>query len=306
MNVSKQLKVDLNEAFKLADKIIHDHKTKAWRLGKVFITKEKRNYLFLCHAYLMWVDNFVDNKGRTIDEKKKFIEKQKRLLVNLSSGNKTDINIFEEYFLYYLIQYAHSIRNSIVIDEVLNMIVTFETDIRRIENGGILSENELDKYANGQASALFRILKSFLSPRRENNCNEKNIIFPALHHICLLRDFSEDLALGYVNVSREDINKFNLNVNDLMKDNRLTDWVEYKTLHIEKMLGEEITVLKEFPLKYKFILYGLFPYIYAKIIRLKIYNFKFKDIVDKNLLKEIRIYFLSTIFSLKIFIRIFF
>ncbi len=219
---------------------------------------------------------------------------------------KTDLNILEEHFLYYLIRYAHSVGNSIVIDEVLNMIITFETDIRRIENDGILSEDELDKYANGQASALFRILKSFLSAGQEKNCDEKNIIFPALHHIYLLRDFSEDLALGYVNVSREDIDKFNLNVDDLMKDNRLTDWVEYKTLHIEKMLGEEITVFKELPLKYKIILYGLFPYINAKIIRLKIYNFRFKELVDKNLLKEIRIYFLSTIFSLKIFIRIFF
>lgn len=306
MNVSKQLKVDLNEAFKFADKIIHDHKTKAWRLGKVLLTEEKRNYLFLCHAYLRWVDDFIDNKERTIDEKKKFIEKQKILLANLSSGNKTDLNLFEEYFLYYLIQYAHSVGNSIVIDEVLNMIITFETDIRRIANDGILSEDELDKYANCQATALFRILKSFLSPLQENNCDEKNIVFPALHHICLLRDFSEDLALGYVNVSREDIDKFNLNVNDLLKDYRLTDWVESKTLHIEKMLEEEITVFKELPFKYKFILYGLFPYIYAKIIRLKIYNFKFKDIVDKKLLKEIKIYFLSTIFSLNIFIRIFF
>jgi phytoene/squalene synthetase len=198
---------------------------KAWRLGNVFIAKEKRNYLFLCYAYLRWVDNFVDNKNNTLDEKREFINNQKELLDSILSGTVADIHLIEEHFLYYLIQYALAVGNTSLTDEMLNMIKTFEMDIQRIENNGIFTEQELDWYAKGQANALFGILYSFFPSTKEPKYDSKSVALASLHHFYLLQDFSEDLELGYINISKEEIEKYKLNKKDLVADRRLKEWV---------------------------------------------------------------------------------
>jgi phytoene/squalene synthetase len=305
MNVSKQLNVDIDEAFKLADKIIHDQKAKAWRLSKVFINKEKRNHLFLCHSYLRWVDDFVDNKNNTVDEKRKFINNQKKLLVSILSGAIADIHCIEDYYLYYIIQYALSVDNTTLANEILNMIKTFEMDIQRIENNGIFTQQELDRYAKGQANALFRILYSFFPTKKEPKNNIKAVALASLHHFYLLRDFTEDLKLGYINISKEEIEKYKLNETDLADVTRLTEWVAYKISFIEKMMDSEIVAVKEMPLKLKFLLYGLFPYLYIKIQRIKLYEYNIENLVNKNFLREIKIYYSAAIFDLKVFAKIF-
>jgi hypothetical protein len=75
---------------------------------------------------------------------------------------------------------------------------------------------------------------------------------------------------------------------------------------IEKLIDDEMIIVKEMPLKLKFLLYGLFPYLYIKIQRIKLYEYNIEDLVKKNLLKEIKIYYSAAIFDLKVFVKLFF
>jgi phytoene/squalene synthetase len=303
MSISYQLKVDLKDSFTLADKTAHDQKTKAWWLGKLFITKEKRNYLFLCYAYLRWVDNFIDDKNNAIVEKRRLIKKQEQLLASILSGNTADIQFVEEHFLYYLIQYALAIGNTSLANELLNMIKTFEMDIQRIENNGIFKQQELDRYAKGQANALFGILFSFFPTQKYDS---KPVALASLHHFYLLRDFIEDLEMGYINISTEELQKFKLNETNLADVGRLTEWVAHKISFIEKLINDEIIIVKDMPLKFRFLLFGLFPYLYIKIKRIKTYGYNIEESVNKKFLVELKIFFSAVVYDFKVLAKIFF
>ena len=316
MQVNSKLRLDLNEAIKRADKIIQDKSSKLRLVCKIFFTKKKRNYLFLCYAYLRSVDNFIDDRIKTIDEKKNFIKNQKSLLTSLLNKNGANINSVPEHFLYYIIRYAHSTGNTSLPDELSNMIKTFEWDLQRLENNGIYSQNELEQYISNQATSLFSIIYCFF-PDQNGEINIKsdtfsslnylfNLVFSSLHNLFMLGGFNEDLDSGYINITKEEFQIYDLNENDLANNEKLKVWVANKLALIEKLMDEQIAVVKTLPFKLKLYLYGFFPYQYIRIQRFKEYEYTIDDSDKKQFIKEVKVYLKTFIYEVKVFAEIFF
>ncbi len=296
--------INLAEVIKSAEQITKEKHYKFRILVKIFISRRIGKYLLLCFAYLRWIDDFIDDKSNTIAEKRIFLANQKSLFESISNGNSSCVKVFEENFLLYYLDYAISINSTVLIDGLRNILNTFETDVNKLENNGLITQNELDKYIGIQTKALFNIIYNFLMHNSELNINY--CVLPSFYHIDLLRDLKEDADMGYINVNIEDINEFKLNYYDLMNDKNLPEWIMFKLNEIEQILDGELEVIKKMPFKVKLFFYGLFPYINTKILRLRTYNYKLKGTVEETLMKEIKIYFLSIIHAIKFIKKIFF
>lgn len=299
MLIKNNLKIPTEiELFKSADKFTRERLWKLWFSSQVLVSKDIRNYLNLCHRYLRWVDDFVDDMDIGLREKKEFIQSQLILLHTIENEKDFEIHQIEEFDLYYLVQFALETKRELIIDEVKNTLKGLQNDVNRLGNDGALTEKELKELIRLQSESFCKIVNHFLLP---GYIIPKEKIFDGAFYwyILAVRDFNEDTNAGFINISREEIEKFKLNIENLVEDERLYDWLKYKYPYIIDLLERDKVTLKTFPLKLKlFWVPGYFSFLY-ELIRVKEYGYKFGIKVKSEGLKEIIVFTKTLKFYIK-------
>lgn len=264
----------------------------------------------MCFSYLRWVDDYVDNpfnKGKL-----EFVENQLNLISMLRQMKpdefeyiKKKIKYKEEFFLYYSIIYAKSINNYDLIDEGKRNIEAIRMDAVRLSNRGIFSRYELTKYINDLVGPIFNLSYYLFFPSVKIQKNNK---YPGnfLQYVLMLRDFFEDMESGYINIPGEDIEKYNIDINNLRGDKRCITWMTDNYDEYIKILEKDILALKSLPLKLKLFWSPIYPYLISELIRIKIYNYNFGIRHKKLFFKEIRLYTESVWLTLKFYFMVFF
>jgi len=287
MTVNNNIRIPTkSELLKSANKFTRKRLWKLWLLTRVMVSANSRGYGGLCHRYLRWVDDFVDNVEIETNRKRDFVESQKLLLMKIINRENFTINFVEEFDLYYLVEFALENKRKIIINEVANTLQGLLNDVGRIENGGIFTEKELKKIITLQSESFCKMVNHFLLPQYDF---ESDPIFNGAFfwHVLLIRDFVEDANAGFINISREDIEKFNLNTNDLISDEKKSIWLKYKFPFILSLLEKEKKVLSTLPLKIKLFWVPGYFLILFELIRVKEYGYRFGTNIKKNGLKEI-------------------
>jgi hypothetical protein len=262
-----------------------------------------RKYAYLCFSYLKWVDDFVDNPNIDKNKKLKFVENQLRLLSSICKGEEADLNSNEEVFLYYCINYAISIDKHNVIKEGKESIESIAMDANRLFNNGIFSASELNDYGIKTVRPVFNLSYYALIPSIElpqNNKYAGRFIWFVLN----LRDFFEDIDSGYINISREELKKYEIDRHNLQTKN-LTVWMKDKYEEYMSVLNEDITILSYMPIKVKLFWGPIYPYMIYELIRIKVYNYEIRRKLKKNLVKEFKVFTQTFSLSVKFFLRIF-
>ena len=295
--------VHSKEVIRSAEQITKEKHFKFRLLVKTLISNRTGKYLLFFFAYLRWVDDFIDEESNTISEKRNFLKGQLELFESILRGKIFSVTKLEENFLLYYLDYAHSINSNILIEGLRSILETFETDINKLATNGLIAKKEFDNYIATQTKSLFYIIYHFLMNGCDLDIN--NCPLASFYHLDLLRDLKEDADMGYINSNIEEIKNFNLDYNDLANDKNLVKWISFKVSEIEEMLTSELEIIREMPFKVKLFFFGLFPYVNAKMIRLKIYNYQLNYIDCETFNKEIKIKLLSITHSIRYFFKIF-
>lgn len=303
-------KISNGEAFRTARNIAKKKSPKATFLLDYAVSKDKRDYLNLCYGYLRWVDDVVDDPTISLSEKNEFINRQ-RLLIKSYQNNFEEIpTTIEEYFLYYFIEFASKNNLKELIDSVSQMVETISWDVNRLEKDGLFSQEQLNNYINTQSKSIADILYNFVSVSDHNKKNYNNYdILTANTRLFMIRDLEEDISAGFINISEEDIKKYNLDITNLKQDRNLSTWIENQINSILDDLYIESSKVKLFPMKVKIFQFYSNIYYIPKIIRYKIYGYYIGSSIRRSTGKEIKTYWVSTLISLKlcnnIFLKVF-
>lgn len=294
--------VNLQIAFRQAENLARKRSTKAWVIANHLIPRKRVKYLFLCYAYLRWVDNIIDDKHTTASDKNKFIREQIDLLNGLANKKEKNLSRNEEAYLHYFISFAIQNDEKFLINMLSNMLTTMKMDAERLENDGMFKDEELEKYISLSTGAMFGLVYSFMFPKQI--FNNKGEIGKMLWYSGTFRDFQKDLDCGLVNVSREDLNKFSLGKNNLLNDEHLHIWLQEKALSVLELLEAEVDILRKQPLRFRLFWCLAYPIYLHKIIRIKNYDYSLSYLKNTNLKRESKALLESMFLGIKTIIRI--
>jgi len=297
--------MSFDDAVKAADKIMTKKNPKLRRISKLMVSRKTRPYVYFCYYYFRWVDDYIDSKFNSLDEKKAFFKNQTTLAQSIINGENVKLNFTEEYFLLYFMNFALSQDTRLLVDSFTLLLGTIGDDIKRFQNGGLFSENEKQRYMNDNIKSFFIITNFFLQPKSAFKYQNKFNCLRTLVHTFLINDLAEDYRLGYINISNEEIRKYQLNAADLLNDSSLVIWYKDSFAKINKWLNEDTLILRKFPLKLKFFWFWLFPYCVHKMNRIIIYNYDPSKDVTRSEVKEIKLYSLTVLSTFKFFYKIF-
>jgi len=298
--------MSFDDAVKTADKIMTKKNPKLRRISKLMVSRKTRPYAYFCYYYFRWVDDYIDSKFNSLDEKKAFFKNQTTLAQLIINGENVKLNFTEEYFLLYFMNFALSQDTRLLVDSFTLLLGTIGDDIKRFQNGGLFSENEKQRYMNDNIKSFFIITNFFLQPKSAFKYQNKFNCLRTLVHTFLINDLAEDYSLGYINISNEEIRKYQLDAADLLNDSSLVIWYKDSFAKINKWLNEDTLTLRKFPLKLKFFWFWLFPYCVHKMNRIIIYNYDPSKDVTRSVVKEIKLYSLIVLSTFKFFYKIFF
>ena len=186
------------------------------------------------------------------------------------------------------------------------MLETIRQDIGRSANDGIFSEEEIQKYLNGQAESLFITLNTLLLPGKKEKYINKFSVLGTLVYLIWLRDIVKDFEMGYINISREDIAKYNLNTKKLVDDPNFTGWFSDKTNSFIKLQGKQAEELSRLPFKLKIFWFCQFPYNFYRINKIKNYNYDPSKIREKDFLQSLKIFIQILPVTIRYLIKVFF
>lgn len=302
MNYSSNVIYDFNSVAEFARGVAKNDQPKASKILDFLIDKPERDYINICFAYLRWADDIVDNPSLPVNQKKKFIEQQKNLISLIYSGNFPEPSGIEEACLIHFAEYAISNGNFILLDEVKNMIDALSMDVDRLENSGVFSNAELDHYINLMSKSVFNILYNFTLPKseyREGFYLGSKFTTAAL----MIRDLEEDINAGFINIPAEDINRYKLDINNLIKDKNFSFCLEGRIKFIFEILYKEAALLKYLPMKFRIFTYYSLIYRMVWVVRAKIYKYNLKYISEQNFINEVKTYSLSLLISVNIFLK---
>lgn len=277
--------LSLEQAIKNAEKKTRNRAYKLWFISRLFIPKAKRGFVYLLHSYLRWLDDFVDNPANDCDTKKSLINRQKEIIqTGIASSSFNSINT-QEYYLFYFIRYLVESNQNYFLAHINNLIKSFEMDIERLRRDGVFSESELNEYLKLSNEATFQLSLAFIKSAKKPE-ELKGHIGNFFWYILTVRDFKEDIESGFVNLSKEEIQKYNINLTTILNDPNRFLWLKEKYPQIMELMREESKTLKRMPLVVKIVWLPSYFNLLWELNRHKYYNFQFAVEFKKNYLKE--------------------
>jgi phytoene/squalene synthetase len=279
--------LEFDTAIRRAENLARKRSPKAWLILSFLIPRRRLKYLFLCYAYLREVDNLLDHENINIYEKKKFINGQLQLLTSLNNRIVFSPNSELEAFLFYFLSYSIDNKKSNLIYELKNMLEAMRMDVYRLEQKGIFDADALTRYVTLLNKAMFGLVHSFMLPN-DNYSGRYEKIGNIFWYSGTLRDFKKDLNCGYVNISKEDLNEYKIDIEHYNKDENLKVWLNEKITSLLKSLDTEVKILNKLPFRIRLFWSIGYPFYIHKIIRIKMYRYSFDYENKIHLVKEIK------------------
>jgi phytoene/squalene synthetase len=194
----------------------------------------------------------------------------------------------------------------ILIESIYNLVDTISWDVDRLAGDGIFSEEQLYNYCSIQSETVQNILYYFMSGKHPKEYKHDNLnLSVANTKMLMLRDLEEDLDAGFINISREDIEKYNLNVQNLKEDKNISQWIKDQVELLLQTLYSEVLKLKNLTDNGRIFHYYICTYYLPKVIRYKVYGYYVGSSNKRTFMKEFRTYWQSFLISLKLFKRIY-
>lgn len=168
---------------------------------------------YRAYAYFRWLDDRLDQGDMERLERIKFVEGQEALISNCYRGEPPRHPTREERMLVELIQ-GDVEKNSGLQAYIRNMMAVMAFDAER--RGRLISQAELTEYSRWLAAAVTEAMHYFighdcLSPRSE----ARYLAVTAAHITHMLRDTFEDVAAGYYNIPREQLETHKITPEDV-------------------------------------------------------------------------------------------
>lgn len=258
--------------------LIQSHNWVTFLLAKLCLRRDDRYISYLLYSYLRSVDDFVDEKDGSNDLRKKFVLEQQKTVNNLYNNDRKSNTLIGR-----IIDYDRS-NDCRLKPCILKMLEIFEFDVSR--RNKFVSSEKLENYSVNLGSAYTQVLLNFVEPGYKYQ-HADSLLAHACHLAHMLRDFKEDIDLGYINLSKEEIKRYGIELNRI-SDPNLKIWLKDKIKLIKEHFTKGKTALDKNPILRIKLMGYLYCFRYETVIqqieeggyRLKDeYPMRFRDIM---------------------------
>ena len=213
-------------------------------VGRILFSPTYFPLFCLCYAYFRWLDDQIDAPDISKFKAELCIQKQNKLISLFVDGidtNKDNLNPYEKMLILLLTldkQLGSHLRSNI-----LEMFAALEFDV--IRRNKYCNGNSLNDYSRkiGGSFTEFILICTTRKTINVKTIECFRLAGYAAHNIHLLRDFYEDLQLGYINISREDIIKFGFENHDL-KSVDINPWVRFRVQICKQYIHDCFIIIK--------------------------------------------------------------
>lgn len=238
--------------------LIQSHNWVTFLLARLYLRKDDQYYSYLLYSYLRSADDFVDEKDASESEKKQFVHRQQKIIKSLYENCNIDANPLISRIVKYDLKNGCKLKPCI-----FRMLKIFEFDANR--KNKLVSSEELKNYSVNLATAYTQLLLYFTEPRYEYQ-REDALLAHACHLAHMLRDFKEDQRLGYINISKEEIAQYNIQLNKI-PDEGFQEWLRDRIKIIQSHFKKGKAELDKNPILRTKIMGYLYCFRYEAIIR---------------------------------------
>ncbi len=194
----------------LARNITRTSSKQSYYTARLMVDPELEFDCYRAYGYFRWVDDIVDVECKTRAERIAFVKRQKDLVERFyHSENVIDL-VPEEKILADLICNDRS--ECVRLHSYMhNFLAIIEFDAER--KGRLISQRELDWYASTLGKAVtdgiqYFICNGYPYPKSDH----RHLAATGAHVAHMLRDLLEDIPEGYINIPREQIERYNLDL----------------------------------------------------------------------------------------------
>ena len=185
----------------LARSITYASSKQSYYTALLMVDKDLFDDCMRAYAYFRWADDIVDLSSQSREECIAFIKHQMSLINRLYEHEQAQNLLPEEVMIADLINHDRG-ENSRLQSFIRNFMAIIEFDAHR--KGRLISQSELEWYSNCLARSVTDAIQYFIRnghPFPESR--DHYLAATAAHITHMLRDMTEDLAEGYINIPRE-------------------------------------------------------------------------------------------------------
>jgi len=207
-----------------AEQITQKESATLYYLAKLLFNWGTLPIFCLVYAYFRWLDDVLDAPHQSNLTMREIISRQTELLANLYQSRDVSLQNQAEEMLQLAIEYDVAHKNYLQ-NYIMEMFHALEFDAHRRYQS--CSHSLLNEYSKNLGQSYTRVLQAFTHAPNTQFLATDNVYQAgiAAHQAHILRDFYNDIALGYYNISAEDMAKWGWSVNDLAEVD-LHEWVQ--------------------------------------------------------------------------------
>jgi len=186
------------------------HNPSAYWLSNLLYDKGMTPIFCLIYAYFRWLDDYIDEPNTESFVCRQMVANQKELLVGAYCNPRMSVSSTPEAMIVSVIDYDKS-RGMLLKTSIMDMIAALEWDTYR--RGKVVSSKELAQYSWWLGRSYTKALQAFIAyPYKYPDHEYRYYAGVGAHITHIMRDFYEDLSLGYINISKEDIRHYSIDI----------------------------------------------------------------------------------------------
>lgn len=185
----------------LARSITRNNSKQSYIIACLLADKDLVDDCLRAYAYFRWADDEIDVSAKSARERIVFIQRQKRLIDDLYHNERPEDLTPEENMIADLIAHDRG-ENSGLQSYIRGFMEILEFDARR--KGKLISQAELTWYSRSLGKAVTDAIQYFIGhDHAYARADNQYLAATAAHITHMLRDMSEDINEGFVNIPSE-------------------------------------------------------------------------------------------------------
>lgn len=260
------------------------------------------NDAYKAYAYFRWLDDQIDKYITTKSKRLNFIKRQKRIIENAYNRLPQSDLRTEERIVVELID-SDNKPVSKLRSFIQNFFSIIEFDSYR--KGKYISRKELDWYSRRLGIAVTDCIQHFIGHGANYSSSKyQYLAATGAHIIHMLRDYSEDIPEGFINIPKEYLDKYQVKINEF-RHPAFKAWVKERII----LAGRNFILGKKYIEQLPVLRCKIAAYLYCSrfewlIDKIEKDNFILRETYKSNKLARLWSFiFLTLMISLRHFIK---
>ena len=211
-------------------------------VSRILLKPEIRNIAEALYEYFREIDDYIDEADGDRDEKMRFLDQRIEFLDGIYRGDYTQPVVPLDREILKVVRYDLA-KGSHLRAAILRMFEVFRFDAAR--KGRLITGSEILASSRALSHSFVEMLLYFVNQGYEYKESDL-LLAHACHLIHMIRDYFNDQRLGYINIPKDEIARYNIKL-DRTDDSNFRAWLRDRVYFIKRLLRRGEAGLSSIP-----------------------------------------------------------